>query len=118
MTLEAVPANLAEIQNLRALFLQESNCQIRYDACHARAWSDSYFRSYASRKRSFVRDWGMNPSSNTRMNRQAAMSWKLGQTWSLQADSCCITTSRSRICTWKFVLTGDVEVSAAFSFRN
>jgi len=42
MRLEAVPANLAEIQALRALFLQQSNCQIRYDACHARGWSDSY----------------------------------------------------------------------------
>ncbi len=40
--LEAVPANLSEIQTLRALFLQESNCQIRYDACHARGWTDSY----------------------------------------------------------------------------
>lgn len=41
-TLEAVPANLAEIQTLRALFLQEANCQIRYDACHTRGWTDSY----------------------------------------------------------------------------
>jgi len=29
-TLEAVPAKLAEIQTLRALFLQEANCQIRW----------------------------------------------------------------------------------------
>jgi GNAT superfamily N-acetyltransferase len=42
MAIEAVPVDLAEIQALRALFLQESNCQIRYDACHARGWTDSY----------------------------------------------------------------------------
>jgi GNAT superfamily N-acetyltransferase len=42
MTLEAVPAKLADIQSLRALFLQEANCQIRYDACHIRGWTDSY----------------------------------------------------------------------------
>jgi predicted acetyltransferase len=24
------------------LFLQETNFQIRYDACHARGWTDSY----------------------------------------------------------------------------
>jgi len=41
-TLAAVPAKLAEIQTLRALFLQEANCQIRYDACYARGWTDSY----------------------------------------------------------------------------
>ncbi len=37
-----VKATLADIQSLRALFLQETNCQIRYDACHARGWTDSY----------------------------------------------------------------------------
>ncbi len=42
MTLEAVAAKLAEIQALRALFLQETNCQIRYDSRHARGWTDSY----------------------------------------------------------------------------
>jgi len=42
MRLEAVPVELAEIQTLRALFLQEANCQIRYDACHHRGWTDSY----------------------------------------------------------------------------
>lgn len=30
------------IQPLRALFLQENNFQVRYDACHARNWSDPY----------------------------------------------------------------------------
>ena len=33
---------LQDILRLRALFLQETNCQIRYDACHARGWTDSY----------------------------------------------------------------------------
>ena len=30
------------IQPLRSLFLQESNFQIRYDACHWRGWADEY----------------------------------------------------------------------------
>lgn len=38
----AVKTELKNIQNLRALFLQETNCQIRYDACHARGWTDAY----------------------------------------------------------------------------
>ena len=38
----AIRTDLARIQSLRALFLQEANRQIRYDACHARGWSDSY----------------------------------------------------------------------------
>ena len=33
---------LTDIQSLRALFLQENNFQIRYNACHERGWSDSY----------------------------------------------------------------------------
>lgn len=33
---------LGDIQRLRALFLQETNFQIRYNACHERGWSDSY----------------------------------------------------------------------------
>ena len=33
---------LTDILPLRSLFLQEANCQIRYDACHARGWTDSY----------------------------------------------------------------------------
>jgi hypothetical protein len=33
---------LKNIQALRALFLQEANFQIRYDACHERGWTDSY----------------------------------------------------------------------------
>jgi GNAT superfamily N-acetyltransferase len=38
----AVKATLKDIQSLRALFLQETNFQIRFDACHWRGWSDSY----------------------------------------------------------------------------
>lgn len=36
---------LREILTLRALFLQEMNAQVRYDACHGRGWSDSYLLS-------------------------------------------------------------------------
>jgi GNAT superfamily N-acetyltransferase len=42
MTARAVRAGLAEIQHLRALYLQEMNTQIRYDAYHSRGWTDSY----------------------------------------------------------------------------
>ncbi|HTX35839.1 MAG TPA: GNAT family N-acetyltransferase [Bryobacteraceae bacterium] len=35
-------SDLEAILPLRALFLQETNFQIRYDACHKRGWSDSY----------------------------------------------------------------------------
>ena len=40
--MSAERVTLEEIQSLRALFLQESNFQVRYDACHWRGWSDSY----------------------------------------------------------------------------
>src|SRR3989440_12768817 len=39
---KAVKAELKQIQSLRALFLQETNFQIRYNACHERGWTDSY----------------------------------------------------------------------------
>ena len=42
MTARAVKAELKDIQSLRALFLQETNFQIRYNACHERGWTDSY----------------------------------------------------------------------------
>jgi GNAT superfamily N-acetyltransferase len=42
MTATAVKTGLKAIQKLRALFLQETNFQIRYDACHGRGWTDSY----------------------------------------------------------------------------
>jgi hypothetical protein len=35
-------AELEEIMPLRALYLQETNCQIRYNARHERGWTDSY----------------------------------------------------------------------------
>jgi GNAT superfamily N-acetyltransferase len=38
----ALRAELKDIQALRALFLQETNFQIRYNACHERGWTDSY----------------------------------------------------------------------------
>jgi GNAT superfamily N-acetyltransferase len=42
VTAHAVKVTLQDIQSLRALFLQETNFQIRYDACHGRDWTDSY----------------------------------------------------------------------------
>jgi GNAT superfamily N-acetyltransferase len=42
MTTIARKTELQDIQSLRALYLQETNFQIRYDACHRRGWSDSY----------------------------------------------------------------------------
>jgi GNAT superfamily N-acetyltransferase len=42
MNVKAVQAKLKDIQPLRALFLQETNFQVRYNACHERGWTDSY----------------------------------------------------------------------------
>jgi GNAT superfamily N-acetyltransferase len=42
VTAQGVKAKLQDIQSFRALFLQETNFQIRYDACHERGWTDSY----------------------------------------------------------------------------
>ncbi len=42
MDLKIVKTSLDAIQPLRALFLQESNFQVRYDACHIRGWADEY----------------------------------------------------------------------------
>jgi GNAT superfamily N-acetyltransferase len=42
MIAKAVKAKLEDIQSLRALFLQEANFQVRYNACHERGWTDSY----------------------------------------------------------------------------
>jgi GNAT superfamily N-acetyltransferase len=42
MLARAVKSELKDIQPLRALFLQETNFQIRYNACHERGWTDSY----------------------------------------------------------------------------
>ena len=36
MTAKALKTELKDIQSLRALFLQETNFQIWYDACHER----------------------------------------------------------------------------------
>ena len=38
----ACKTELEHIQPLRALYLQETNFQIRYNACHERGWTDSY----------------------------------------------------------------------------
>ena len=42
MTIVVQKTELASILPLRALFLQETNVQVRYNACHERGWSDSY----------------------------------------------------------------------------
>jgi len=41
VTIVVQKTELASILPLRALFLQESNFQVRYNACHERGWSDS-----------------------------------------------------------------------------
>jgi hypothetical protein len=45
MDLKITKTSLNDILHLRALFLQESNFQVRYNACHERGWSDSYLIS-------------------------------------------------------------------------
>ncbi len=42
MHLKASKTELSAILPLRNLFLQETNFQIRYNACHERGWTDSY----------------------------------------------------------------------------
>ena len=42
ITLAAERTDLRRIQQLRSLFLQEANFQVRYNACHERGWTDSY----------------------------------------------------------------------------
>jgi GNAT superfamily N-acetyltransferase len=42
MDFEAAKVPLESIESLRALYLQETNFQIRYNARHERAWTDSY----------------------------------------------------------------------------
>jgi GNAT superfamily N-acetyltransferase len=42
MDLQITKTDLKDILHLRALFLQECNFQVRYNACHERGWSDSY----------------------------------------------------------------------------
>lgn len=42
MQFKAAKTKLEAIQPLRELFLQEANCQVRYNACHERGWTDSY----------------------------------------------------------------------------
>ncbi|HEX4757490.1 MAG TPA: GNAT family N-acetyltransferase [Terracidiphilus sp.] len=42
MSVTVAKVELAEILPLRALYLEEMNCQIRYNACHERGWTDSY----------------------------------------------------------------------------
>lgn len=42
MDAKATKTDLDQVQLFRRLFLQESNCQVRYNAMHERGWSDSY----------------------------------------------------------------------------
>lgn len=42
MRLEAIASDLAHIEPYRAQFLEACRVQMRYHACHARGWTDSY----------------------------------------------------------------------------
>jgi GNAT superfamily N-acetyltransferase len=42
MNITASKVEKSDIMPLRAQFLEEADCQIRYEACHARNWSDAY----------------------------------------------------------------------------
>jgi GNAT superfamily N-acetyltransferase len=50
MTVDITKVELKEILHLRALFMQESNFQVRYNAVHERGWSDSYLISVDGKK--------------------------------------------------------------------
>lgn len=45
MKVQAIKTPLDQIQHFRRLFLQENNCQVRYNAVHERGWSDAYLLS-------------------------------------------------------------------------
>jgi GNAT superfamily N-acetyltransferase len=45
MDLQITKTDLKDVLDLRTLFLQECNFQVRYNACHERGWSDSYLIS-------------------------------------------------------------------------
>jgi acetyltransferase (GNAT) family protein/GNAT acetyltransferase-like protein len=49
MTIAGKKVGLESILPLRALFLQEANHQVRYNAVHERGWSDSYLLSIDGR---------------------------------------------------------------------
>ena len=50
MKLKAHKTKSKEILLLRNLFLQETNFQIRYNACHERGWTDSYLLTVDSKE--------------------------------------------------------------------
>ena len=50
MKCKAVKTKLAVILPLRNLFIQETNFQIRYNACHERGWTDSYLLTVDSKE--------------------------------------------------------------------
>lgn len=52
---------LAEIEPLRALFLQETNFQIRYDSCYSRGWTDSYLLSVDGHTVGYGSLWSQAP---------------------------------------------------------
>ena len=37
---------VTDISGLRQLYLQQCNCQVRYNACHERGWTDTYLLLY------------------------------------------------------------------------
>jgi GNAT superfamily N-acetyltransferase len=50
MTLDVIKTDLKEILYLRNLFLQETNFQVRYNACHERGWTNNYLIVYNNEK--------------------------------------------------------------------
>ena len=50
MIVNVLKIELKEILPLRNLFLQETNFQIRYNACHERGWTDSYILTHEGTK--------------------------------------------------------------------
>jgi GNAT superfamily N-acetyltransferase len=52
--LEIRKVAFAEIEALRALFLEENKFQIRFDAVHRRGWSDAYLLIWADKKIGYV----------------------------------------------------------------
>jgi len=65
MAPDVAKTNLKEILHLRTLFLQETNFQIRYNACHERGWTDSYLFTCNSEKIGYGSIKG-NANSNDR----------------------------------------------------
>ena len=58
MIAKAARAKLEDIKSLRAMFLEESNFQVRYNACHERGWTDSYLLAWMARRLAMAQSKG------------------------------------------------------------